>query len=276
MEVSKILSADVVDIIFDRRNKMYGAYELRTKYNKRLTTALVIMAILAGLIILLIFLSGFKKSDQLIIPEIREVKLVEVEKKPEEKIEIPSPPKPQQQQQQLQTEVYTPPRVVRDEEVSEDEKPPRVDDLANVKIGDFKQDGELDAGIAVPPVGDGGRGVVTAPQRTTDENDIFKKVEIESKYPGGPGAWARFLQRNLRFPDNAISDNIQGTVIVQFIVDRDGTVSDVIALTDPGGGLAEEAVRIVRKSGKWDPAIQNGKHVKSYKKQPITFRLAEE
>jgi protein TonB len=101
-------------------------------------------------------------------------------------------------------------------------------------------------------------------------------VEIESTYPGGLPAWARFLNKNFRYPEPAQSDGVQGTVMVRFIVDKDGNVSDVEALSGPDqDGLREEAVRVIRKSGKWIPAVQNGRNVKSYKQQPVVFKISE-
>lgn len=102
----------------------------------------------------------------------------------------------------------------------------------------------------------------------------FASGEIESSFPGGPGAWMRYLNKTFRFPWEAQRDNIQGTVVVQFIVDKDGSVSDVEAISGPtSGGLREEAVRVIRKSGVWLPASKDGVPVKSYKKLPITFQL---
>lgn len=278
MEVSKILSSDILDIVFDGRNKNYGAYELRKKYNRRLTIALVITASIALLILLLTVLSSLKKDEVVAAPEITEVKLEEIKEQPKEAPPPPPPPPPQvQEPPKVEMEKFTPPKVVKDEEVREDEKPPKNEEMADVKIGAVKQEGVKDEGIVVPPAGDGGKGVVAAPAKTEDDLDkVFQKVEIESTYPGGPSAWARFLNKYLRYPDRAVEDNIQGTVHIQFIVDREGNVSEVTALNDPGGGLAEEAIRIIKKSGKWTPAIQNGRQVKSYKKQPITFRLEEQ
>ncbi|WP_431213747.1 energy transducer TonB [Puia sp. P3] len=102
-------------------------------------------------------------------------------------------------------------------------------------------------------------------------------MEIESQFPDGPAAWLRFLHRNLVVPNDAIDQNISGQVMVQFIVDEEGNVSNVQAVSGPvGGGLREEAVRVIKKSGKWTAAIQNGRKVKSYKRQPITFAVASE
>ncbi len=135
------------------------------------------------------------------------------------------------------------------------------------------QEGVKDEGIVAPPVEDAGKGVVEAPKKVEEDWDkTFTKVEIESEYPGGPAAWQRYLNRNLRYPQDAIDNEIQGTVVVQFIVDKEGVVSEVQAISGPKE-LQDEAVRVIKKSGKWTPAVQNGRQVKSYKKQPIVFRL---
>lgn len=98
------------------------------------------------------------------------------------------------------------------------------------------------------------------------------KVEIESEFPGGPQAWLRFLNANLVYPDKAVKKKIQGTVLLQFIVDKDGSISDLKALSGPPL-LAQAALEAMQHSPHWHPAVQNGKRVKSYKKQPIVFRL---
>jgi hypothetical protein len=107
---------------------------------------------------------------------------------------------------------------------------------------------------------------------TADSSKIYEKVEIESEYPGGVPAWQQFLSKNLHYPDAAVNNEIQGDVIVQFIVDVDGAVSDVKAISGPVE-LRVESIRVIKKSGKWIPAMQNGKYVKSYKKQPFKYRL---
>jgi periplasmic protein TonB len=99
-----------------------------------------------------------------------------------------------------------------------------------------------------------------------------KKVEIESQFPGGDAGWIKFLNANLSYPSKAVKKNIQGTVVVQFIVDKDGSVSDIQATSGPDL-LRGAAVDVLKKSPKWTPAYQDGKSVKSYKKQPINFRL---
>jgi len=171
---------------------------------------------------------------------------------------------------------FTPPKIVKDEEVKEEEKPPEVEKLEETKIGTVNQEGVKDEGIVAPPADDAGKGVVEAPKKVEEDWDkTFTKVEIESEYPGGSAAWQRYLNKTLRYPQEAIDNEIQGTVVIQFIVDKEGNVSDVEAISGPEE-LRSEAVRVIKKSGKWTPAVQNGRQVKSYKKQPIVFRLETE
>ena len=101
---------------------------------------------------------------------------------------------------------------------------------------------------------------------------FFVKAEVMPDYPGGDKDWIAYLNKNLHFPMDAISNEISGTVWVQFIVKPDSTITDVQAIGGPtGGGLREEAVRVIKESGKWVPASQNGHVVKCYTKRPIKF-----
>lgn len=274
MEVNKILSADILDIIFEGRNKDYGAYDLRKTYNKRLTAALVTTAVLIALLflgyVLANTLGNDKNKKEMVV---QDVQLEDV--KQEQKKEEPPPPPPPKPPEPPKVEIkkFTPPKIVKDEEVKPEEKPPEVEKLEDTKIGTVNQEGLKDEGIVAPPVEDAGKGVVEAPKKDEEDYDkTFTKVEIESSYPGGAAAWQRYLNRNLRYPQDAIDNEIQGTIVVQFIVDKEGNVSNVEAVSGPKE-LRDEAVRVIQKSGKWTPAIQNGRQVKSYKKQPIVFRL---
>ena len=102
---------------------------------------------------------------------------------------------------------------------------------------------------------------------------IFTKVEIEPDYPGGQQGWISYLTSHLHYPDAAVKKNIQGTVVMQFIVNTDGKISDVKALSGPEA-LKVESIRAIKESGVWVPAQQNGKKVRAYKRQPITYKLA--
>lgn len=276
MDINKILSADILDIIFEGRNKEYGAYDLRKTYNKRMTIALVSTAALIALLFVGYILANTINSDSKKAMVVEDVQLDNV--KQEEKTPEPPPPPPPKPPEPPKVEMakFTPPKIVKDEEVKEDEKPPEVEKLEETKIGTVNQEGIKDDGIVAPPAEDDGKGVVEAPKKDEEDYDkTFTKVEIESEYPGGTAAWARYLNKSLRYPQEAIDNEIQGTIVVQFIVDKEGNVSDVEAVSGPQE-LRDEAVRVIKKSGKWTPAVQNGRQVKSYKKQPIVFKLETE
>jgi periplasmic protein TonB len=275
MEANKILSADILDIVFEGRNKDYGAYELRKTYNRRLTIALIGMAVLCALLFLGYILANTISSGEDKAIVVQDVQLEEI--KQEEKKELPPPPPPKPPDPpKVEMAKFTPPKIVKDEEVKEEEKPPEVEKLEDTKIGTINQEGVKDEGIVAPPVSDEGKGVVEAPKKVEEDWDkTFTKVEIESEYPGGAAAWQRYLIKTLRYPQEAQDNEIQGTVVVQFIVDKAGMVSEVQAISGPKE-LQDEAVRVIKKSGQWTPAVQNGRQVKSYKKQPIQFRLETE
>ncbi|HVU95961.1 MAG TPA: TonB family protein [Puia sp.] len=267
-----ILDADVLDIVFDGRNKEYGAYELRRSYNRRLVKAIGITSSVLLLFFVGCSVVGRTQGEKVRPNNVEDVNLTAVK---DPVAELPPPPPPKPVVPQVAMRVFTVPKIVK--EVPENERPPEQEQLEDVKIGTVNVDGAKDDGTVAPPgpVGDGGRGVVEAPKKE-DEGAVFVPVEFEAQFPGGLAAWARFLNKNLRYPEDAQNNEIQGRVIVQFVVDRDGNVSDVEAISGPEtGGLREEAVRVIKKSGKWVPGNQNGKYVKSYKRQPVNFQMNE-
>jgi protein TonB len=196
--------------------------------------------------------------------------------KPDEpKNEPPPPPVKPPEPPRVEMKSFTPPRIVNDDDVKEDEKPPEMEELVDTKIGNINVEGIKDDGAVAPPISDDGKGIIEAPKRNNDDDSLFIVVQIESEYPGGKAAWMRYLNKNFRYPQAAMDNEIQGAVMVQFIVDKDGNVSNVEAMSGPDE-LKEEAVRVIKKSGKWDPAIQNGRQVKSYKRQSVLFQLQNE
>lgn len=282
MDANKILSADLIDLVFEGRNKNYGAYELRTGYNKRLRNSLLLTVALGLLILLLSFISSLDLGEKKGQVQIKEVELEEI--KQEEKPEPPPPPPPKPPEPpKVEMAKFTPPKVVKDEEVKEDEKPPEVEKLEDTKIGTVNQEGSKDEGIVAPPVEST---VVEAPVQE-DYDKVFQKVEIDAEFPGGVSGWTRYVTREIeRNIDELQDDGRSGTVVVLFIVDKEGAVSEVRALPcseagvgnclPPNSKLAEIAVNAIKKGPKWKPAVQNGRNVKAYRRQPVTFQLAEE
>jgi protein TonB len=275
MEVSKILGSDILDIIFDGRNKAYGAYELRKKYAKRMAMALLITASLALGLLLISFisdkLSGNKKAS---VVQVKEVELADLKQEEKNEPPPPPPPKPPPPPPQIEMAKFTPPKVVKDEDVKPEEEMKEVEQLKDTKIGIINQEGTKDEGVTAPPVEDKG-GVVEAPKE--DENKVFQKVEIDAQFPGGENAWNKYIKREIeRYIDELQDAGQNGTCIVQFIVDKEGNISDVEALTMKGTKLAEICINAIKKGPKWTAAEQNGRRVKAYRKQPVTFQIEEQ
>jgi protein TonB len=270
MEAGNILNADVLDIIFDSRNKDYGAYDLRKHYQRRLTKSFIVTLLIVVLLCLTYMLLGSMKpgKDKLEVNGTVTLEKVPEKEKPVEK--LTPPPVKQVIPPEIKMIRNTPPVIVKGE-VPDEEKPPLNDDVDNAKIGTVNTAGIDDNGFIAPVAETSG--VVDAPKKQDDGDVVFRKVEIESEYPGGANAWAVFLTRKLVYPQEAVDINVQGTVYIQFIVDKEGNVSDVTAISGPEE-LRAAAVAVIKKSGQWTAAIQNGRKVKSYKTQPITFKLA--
>ena len=274
MEENKILNADILDLIFEDRNKDYGAYELRKTYNKRIVKALIITASVALLALLGSLLAKAFNSGKKNVVE-HEITLQEI-KEEEKKPDLPPPPPPKPPPPpQVEMAKFTPPKIVKDEEVKEVIQENK--ELEDKKIDVVNQDGIKDDNIAAPSQVDEGKQVIEE-KKDDDENKIFEKVEVEASFPGGDAAWRKFLERNLRGDVASENGAPAGTytVVVQFVVDKEGNVSDVKPLTSHGYGMEDEAVRVIKKGPQWKPAIQNGRNVKAYRRQPITFQIEEQ
>lgn len=276
MEANKILQSDLLDLLFTDRNKEYGAYELRRKYNKRITTALLIMASLLIAIMGATFLQkalAFGKDSS---HEIDEVVIHSINTEP-----TPPPPPPVPQLKtpsppQIETRQFTPPVIKKDEDVTKDEIPP-VKELEQVQVADKTQDGIKDDDALAPPVIDNNTQVVET-RPVDDENTIFTSVEIEANV--NQATWRRHLESQLqRYIEDAVAAGmIPGTytVNVRFLVEKDGSITSVQSLNDPGYGLAAGAVDVVKRGPRWNPGEQNNRKVRSWHTQPITFVVQEQ
>jgi protein TonB len=273
MEITKILTADILDIVFEGKNKEYGAYELRKSYAGRLRLAITVTCS-----IVLLCVAGFLFADEnkmitTRIFEIPDQELTKLEDKLKEPPVVPPPPVKQPEVMERRNVTIV---VVPDPMVPPDDPIPLNEDFENAKISLVNKEG-VDFENIAPSIGESlDKGIIVKPTKE-NRDSVFLSVQIESSYPGGIEAWRRFLIKNLsnNYPQEAADQGIKGKVVVMFIVDRDGNVSDVHAIDGPKE-LHELAMRVIKKSGKWQPAQQNGKIVNSYKRQPIVFTLGEE
>jgi protein TonB len=280
MNARTIINADFLDILFDGRNKDYGAYELRRSEERRVRNAIIGTASIA-----LVIIGGYVLSNKLMAAGMHTRNEIETTSTVLKTLEIPeeaavTPPPPP---------VTTPPPPARssvafvtptitDEEIAANEtEVPKMDDIGNKSIGVANTVGDDVNGIDNPFENGvlGGTNVVEAP-KVEEKKTIFTFVEIMPSFPGGEEALARFLQKNLIYPRMAQENGIQGKVFIQFVVNTDGKISDVQAVgAAKGGGLEEEAVRVVRLMPNWKPGKQNNAPVMVRFNLPIGFHLAE-
>jgi periplasmic protein TonB len=276
MDINKLQTADILDIIFDGRNKEYGAYDLRKTYNKRLRNALLatIGICLLVLVLSIIANSAGKEKQQVMVQDMSLENMKNEEKKPEPP---PPPPPPKQEPPKVEITKFTPPKIVKDEEVKPDEEIKEVEKLEDTKIGTINQEGAKDDGLVAPPV-EKSTGVVEAPKVEEDYDKVFTVVQIPAEFGGGTSAWMRYLERNLNrdIPVENGAPSGRYTVVVAFTVSKTGAISDVNAENDPGYGTKAEAIRVITKGPKWKPAVQNGRNVIYRHKQAITFVVSED
>lgn len=282
MDINKLLNGDYLDILFYGKNKEYGSYELRKKYKKRATIAGAISMLVVGLLFFSTLIDLSKEDDVIVEtkPVITEVKLADPP--PIKENEPPPPPPPQAPPPVKSTVKFTVPEIKKDNEVPKEakiEQPPKPEDNKVVGVTTQKGSDDPDAldpglsnlpsgnGPAVPVTGGtGGNGTGGAP------TEVFRTVE---QMPKAPYDFSSYLAKNTKYPQAALEDEIQGKVYVEFIVETDGSIKNpkVVKGQELGGGLAQEAIRVVSAAPKWTPGKQNGQPVRVYYVVPVTFKL---
>lgn len=270
MEANQYLKADLLDILFEGRNKEYGAYELRKTYNRRITIALISMvAIFVIAFVASVVAKNISSKDDAIEMKVKDVTLEQIQ--PNEPPPPPPPPPPKlPPPPPVATIQFTPPKVVKDEEVIK--PPPEIKEIEEAKVDVKTVEGTKDLGIVAPPMEDIGTQVVAAPvEKKEDEDKVFTKVEIEASFPGGASAWTKYVTRAIQQNADEFTESDFGTCVVKFIVDKSGKVSNVEATTMKGTKLAEVATNAIRKGPNWTPAQQNGRYVNAYRLQPVTL-----
>jgi protein TonB len=271
MHAAKIKKIDLLDIIFKGRNKEYGAYDLRKTYPKRLMISLIATIVTLGsLFIGSVIRDRLSERDAVMQIQVKDVSLEAIKTN-----EPPPPPPPPQPKlpppPSVATIAFTPPKVVKDEEVLK--PPPEIKQIEEARVDVKTVEGTKDLGIITPAVGEKGTQVVSAPvaNKKDDEDMVFIKVEVDASFPGGTGAWTKYVQRAIEANQDEFTESDFGKCIVKFIVDKTGKVSSVEAITMRGSKLAEVATNIIRKGPNWIPAQQNGRLVNAYRLQPVAY-----
>lgn len=258
------------DIVFENRNKSYGAYDLRKGYGQTVQRA-VVMGV-AFFLLLVMFpklyarLTPDPKPDD--IAYIVEVKPVDIKME-----EPPVPPKKEEMAPAPKTVKSITPEVLPDEQVLVDELPPVVEDLQSAQPSTETVDGAADIETIVPPVVNAPAAKETSVGVEKREEKEFVYVEQSPQYAGGNEAMAAFLRKNLKYPSQASRAGIQGKVFVQFTVGSDGKIENAAAVKGIGFGCDEEAVRVVKMMKDWMPGKQAGVPVRVRFTLPIAFQL---
>lgn len=274
MDINKILKSDYLDILYDGKNKKYGGYLLRKKYNQRAVMSAIIAGALACLIILI---SLYEPKEEVVEMDDFKIDDVTLAAPPPLDPEAPPPPPPPTAPPPpvKPTVKFTPPVVAPNEEVREEDLPDQPDPSDNVEQGKITLEGVASPDAISPNLattsGDG-RGRATEPSAPAEEV-IHRVVEVMPEFPGGERALIRYLQNNIVYPPEARRSQIQGTAHMEFVVQPDGSISNVKIVRDPGGGLGAEAARVVKGMPKWKPGRQNNRNVPVYFSLPVNFTL---
>lgn len=271
-----LISSDWVDLVFEGRNKAYGAYRLRKSTTKRNILAMVAVVILLVVAFIILTVKNFvdEQRAKVAMTQVAELTNYEQPKKKAEvkqkKIEV----EPERVVERVKSSIkFTAPVIKKDDEVNPDEELKTQDELMSTKtaIGTFDVKGNDDANGEVLKA----KEVIAEPEppKHEEENKVFDIVEQQPLFPGGPAALMKYLSENTKYPVVAQENGVQGRVTVQFVVEKDGSISDVHVLRGVDPSLDKEAVRVVKSMPRWTPGKQNGITVRVNYRVPVLFRL---
>ena len=263
------------DLVFEGKNQAYGAYQLRRETGKRNLWALLTMAAIAVLIALVVFVNGVvqnaMKSNVAIETDVELTKLAEKKEAKVERKETPQLEKVEVEKVKSSVK-FTAPEIKKDDEVKPEEEIKSQDDLSktNTAIGAFDVKGNDEAAGEVLKA----KEVIAQPEPPKEEETkVVDVVELMPSFPGGQSALFQWLSSNIKYPVVAEENGVQGRVIVTFVVERDGSITDVKVVKSVDPSLDKEAVRVTKAMPKWIPGKQNGSAVRVKYTLPVTFRL---
>ena len=272
MTSNEILKADVLDIVFDNRNKNYGAYVLRRNYNNRLAIALGVM--LGSVLITAMLLGSSSGGNSLLNPDNDPVvELTQVNLEPPVKPKDPEPPQRTQPQDVKQAKLVNGVQIV-DDNIQTDVA--TQEDLLGAIVSTQNVEGVPSTDPHQGPMSannNGGAGGTAEAAVTETEQPLGETKAPE--FPGGQQAWMNFLRKHLVTPA-VIEAGEKRTVMVRFTVGTDGSISSFEVLRSAGEECDHEVIRVLKKMPKWKPAVQNGQKVSVAFTQPVTFMAFEE
>ena len=266
------------DLMFENRNKEYGAYVLRRQTTARNIKSIIAVLILFALV--MIYMVAKNAYDDYQKAHMAQTQVTELtalqEQKKEAKVErkeIVKQEKVEQVVEKVKSSIkFTAPVIKKDDEVRPEDEMKSQDEIMNSKVavGFANVIGNDESGEVLKAK----EALVTEPVKPKEEeNKVFDVVEQMPSFPGGMAALMAYLQKSIKYPPVAEENGIQGRVVCTFVVERDGSVTDVKVAKSVDPSLDKEAVRVVSAMPKWIPGKQNGQSVRVKYTLPVTFRL---
>ena len=282
--MANLTSKEWRDLIFQGKNKEFGAYDLRKNSERRHTLAVIFTLI--GLVVVILAVIGYSKlSDHLaeqralaLLEERERMQAIEMAQQEEEAPEEEEPEEQKFEQEVIEVpeEVLATVQVTQIAIVDADKVKNEVMDMDtqmedNTARGVVTQEGSDDAdkfqAVREQVV------VVEEPKEEPKPDQIFTAVEQQAEFPGGQQALMKWLSNNIRYPESAQQNGVSGRVIVKFVVEKDGSINSATIVKGVDKDLDNEALRVVKRMPKWQPGKNNGQAVRSYFTLPVTFKL---
>ena len=270
-----LVSNDWTELVFQGRNQAYGAYVLRKGTSKRNLWSIIILFFLAVLLFVGLAINNAIEANKH-VANTQEVNLSMIEqakKKAEVKKKEPVVVEQKKVVEQVKSSIkFTAPVIKKDSEVKPEEEMKSQEDLqkTNTAIGAFDVKGNSDQGTVLKAEQEIAQ---PEPPKHEEENKVFDVVEEAPSFPGGPSALNRWLRDNMKYPVVAAENGIEGRVIVQFVVGKNGSISNVKVVRSVDPALDKEAVRVVSSMPHGTPGKQNGSSVNVRYTLPVTFKL---
>jgi len=273
-----VYKTEWLDLVFANRNKNYGAYDLRSKSSKIMTRALFVSGSLFVLLCFspLIYAKLFPKE---IVPDVPSKEIFIDDLIHPMKPDLPKPeekPEPKKADPVKVKTIALPSQVVVVNK-TELPPPPTMDDIKLAVISTKTQDGIVAPSAVVTDNKGNGDGTGTAKEGAGESSNEVVGLSGVDEYPeftGGAKAWSKYMERNLRYPSRAQEDNIAGKVFVSFVVEKDGSITDVSVIKGIGFGCDEEAMKVIKKSPLWKPGRNKGVPVRVRYNMAINFQIS--
>ena len=271
-----LISGEWTDIVFTGRNQSYGAYKLRKGTGKR--NVISIIAVITLAVLCQIGLTIKKAADAEAARRAAMTQAVELSQleQPKKKAEVKQKQikvEPERVVEQVKSSIkFTAPVIKKDSEVKPEDELKTQDQLMETKtaIGSFDVKGNDDANGEVLKA----KEVIAQPEPPkVEETKVFDVVEQMPSFPGGPAALMTYLSQNTKYPVVAQENGVQGRVVVSFVVERDGSITDVRVVRSVDPSLDKDATRVVKSMPNWIPGKQNGSTVRVKYNVPVSFKL---